>query len=254
MLNNELPKFMMFLFDGEDDKPDDTPDDTPDDKPDDTPDDKPADKPDDKPVDKSDKADKKVVIPGQKTGESDAQYGKRIRELEEANKAKNQENANRRRENNDLNLKLDTVNRRLVTADAKAALADAGSISKRAVELFLSDHADDVRIDPKTGNTTGLDKIAEWKKANPEFFKSEEDKNDDKKDDKGDDKKDKKNSSAKGGSRGSGAGLDDKGTAGLADLATLKNPQERDAAIRAYKQSLKGSGSGYGYGKASSKR
>lgn len=180
----------------------------------------------------------------------------RIRQLEEANRAKNDEAAQRRRENNTLKKNLDVVTRRLVMTDVATALKDAGALGDRVSELFLSDHESDIRIDDKTGKTTGLDKIAEWKKSNAWAFKPDAGDSGDEGNTEGEGEKTEKrgNSTAAGTSRGSGAGTESKDNAGIPDLKTLKTPQEREAAIKAYKQSLKGSGTGYGYGKASSKK
>ena len=125
----------------------------------------------------------------------------------------------------DLRSTVDTLTRRTITTDAREVLDKAGAKSGRVVELFLADMGDKVKIDPKTGNTTGLDAIAEWKKQNADFFKVEDD--------------------------GSSGARTKDNKQGLPDLSTLKTASERKAAIAQFKR---GVGARSGYGNASSKR
>lgn len=194
--------------------------------------------------------------------ESRDEYEQRIRTL-------NQENADRRRENRELKTTLDVVQRRAIRADVleavRAAKPFSDNAATRIADMFMADMGDAVKLDGKTGQTVGLDKLAEWKKANPDFFKADDAQNDgsqnggsqaDGKTANGaTDGKDGKrgNATSAGTSQGANSGAGEN-TEGLPDLSKLKTPAERKAAIDAWKRGLNGSGASGGYGRASSKR
>lgn len=191
--------------------------------------------------------------------ESRDEYEQRIRTL-------NQENADRRRENRELKTTLDVVQRRAIRADVLEAVRAAKPFSENAAtriaDMFMADMGDTIKLDSKTGQTVGLDKLADWKKSNPDFFKADDARNDGSQDNgaqndgKGAaDGKDGKrgNATSAGTSQGSNSGTGEN-TDGLPDLSKLKTPAERKAAIDAWKRGLNGSGAGGGYGRASSRR
>lgn len=203
------------------------------------------------------------------------------------------ENAERRREAKEVKGENEVLRNRAIRDDASAALTEAGALSKRVVDMFLADHTDNdgkstITLDKKTGRTVGLEKIAEWKKANPELFKPDEyneagfnkdgftkegfnkdgfDKDGYNKDGKDKDGKEKPadggrgtrnngqrpNRTSAGAANGAGAGTegDDGGRQGLPDLSKCKDAAERAQVMRDWKRSLRGSSTGFG--KASSR-
>jgi hypothetical protein len=185
--------------------------------------------------------------------ESREEYEARIKTL-------NDENADRRRENKELKGTVTVLERRTIIADVRETIAKASPLndafSKAAITLFLQEHESDLKIDPKTGDTVGLDKFATWKKANPDFFKAEETAEQkatrEKAEQKAIDDAKRGNRSSGGPSRGSGAGSENGNTDGLPDLTTL-DPAARKKALDDYRRGLR-AGGGSGYAKASSRR
>lgn len=176
----------------------------------------------------------------QRSGESNAAYEQRIKDL-------NDENKTRRQENRDLKSNISTLERRLIRGDVEKAISAANPVddaaANRAADLFMSDMQDHLQVDQKSGKTVGLDKFEDWKKSNGWFFKAEGSGGG-----QGDGKRG--NATANGASRGGGSGSGND-THGIPDLTSL-SPKDRTDAIRKYKQSLQGAGSGYG--RASSKK
>jgi hypothetical protein len=161
----------------------------------------------------------------------------------------NAENEKHRNRFKDTKTALDAVssqvqasNQRVLRADARDALTAAGALSSRVVDLFLADMGDKVKIDPKTGEPTGIaEALPEWKTANSTFFKAET----------ATETEDEKrarlaaeattargNSTARGASAAADATTTTTTTGGMPDLTTL-TPVERKAAIKAYKNSLR---------------
>lgn len=58
----------------------------------------------------------------------------------------------------------------VIRGNAAAALAEAGAVSPRIVDLFLADMGEKLAIDSKTGEMVGLDNLVAWKEANVAFF------------------------------------------------------------------------------------
>lgn len=154
---------------------------------------------------------------------------KRIGEL-------NDENAKNRH-------RLNAADQRVIRAEARDALTQAGAISPRIVDLFLNDHADKVKIDQKTGEPIGIrENIDGWKTANVAFFKQAQPADDAPagKDGDADDKADKPNRTGKGATTRGAANDQSGNSGGMPDLRGL-SAKERTQAINAYKQSLRGS-------------
>lgn len=184
--------------------------------------------------------------------ESREDYERRIGEL-------NDENKNRRQENRDLKGTVSVLERRTIMADVREAFSKANpltdSIGRAAMNQFLADHADDIKIDQKTGETKGLEKLVDWKKANPDFFKPEETAEQktarEAAEKRAADDAKRGNRSASSASRGAGAGAGEVDTGGLPDLTSL-TPPERKKALDDWKRGLR-TGGGSGYAKASSR-
>lgn len=181
-------------------------------------------------------------------------------EAEARIKALNDENAERRRENRDLKGTVSVLERRTIMSDVREAFSKANPLTEKigqaAMNQFLADHADDIKIDPKSGDTKGLDKLPDWKKANPDFFKPEETEDAKKarlaQEQVDADKARRGNRTASSASRGAGTGGEGGNTDGLPDLSSLPDAASRKKAIDDYKRSLRGNGAG-GYAKASSR-
>jgi hypothetical protein len=149
----------------------------------------------------------------------------------------NAENEKHRNRFKDTKTALDAVssqvqasNQRVLRADARDALTAAGALSSRVVDLFLADMGDKVKIDPKTGEPTGIaEALPEWKTANSTFFKAER---------ATETEAARGNSTARGASAAADATTTTTTTGGMPDLTTL-TPVERKAAIKAYKNSLR---------------
>jgi len=210
------------------------------------------------------------------------------------NKDLGTENGERRRENKELKSEVEVLRSIRVRDEVSKIITDGGAISERIVDLFIADQVDAegksaLGIDKKTGRVTGLEKLDDWKRENPTFFKPDTvfdkegfntsgfnkagfnkdgfDKDGYNKDGKDKDGKAKvetppgnnnngqrPNRTSAGAANGAGSGTEpDAGNRqGLPDLTKCKDAAERRQVVADWKRSLRGAGGGFG--KASSRR